>query len=54
MWVFYIVAEVVRSKSIPPIVWSVPGATAALLSDKISAIRFGKAEVKMRKEDEET
>ena len=53
VWGVYVISEIVRGDSIPPYVWIVPGATAALLSDQIAAIRVGKTEVDMRKEDDE-
>lgn len=56
VWIVYVIAQIVKGKEIPVVVWTVPGATVALLTDKIQSIRLKRGEppeITLRKEDDE-
>lgn len=56
VWIVYVISQIIKGQDIPVIVWTVPGATVALLTDKIQSIRLKRGEppeITLRKEDDE-
>lgn len=52
-WLAFLVVSFVQHQAIPIAVWTVPGATYAVLSDKIGGVTFGGGNVSVRRKREE-
>jgi len=51
-WGIYLGIALVQDNSIPLYVWTVPGATAALLSNKITGIQIGSWGLEVKPEED--
>ena len=49
VWTGFITVSYIQHQQLPTAVWTVPGATFALLNNKITGVRFGK---KQEEDDE--